>query len=221
MSVGIQLPCQHNGRVSETRLIVVDDDNFARTTLSGALSGAAYRVDSFPSASDAINFTRHNQVSLAILDLDLGPGPSGLDLAHVLRRKNKNMGLIFMTSYTDPRFLGQSNETMPQGSRYLVKSQLQDLGYLIKIIEQTKLSPLKTSRKAPITGIKLSRNQIQVLKLIASGMSTRDIADYLGISAKSVESTISRINANLDGDSHDANKRVRLAKFYYKLTGKI
>ncbi len=221
LDVGIQLPCQHNGHVPQTRLILVDDDNFARTALSGALSGAGYEVKSFRSAADALNFESNAQSSIAILDLDLGPGPSGLDLAHILRRKNPQLGLIFVTSYTDPRLLGTTSETMPPGSRYIVKSQLDDLNHLLKIIEQTKVSPLRTSRKTPTPGTKLSRNQIQILRLVAGGKSTRDIADYMDISIKSVESTISRINAYLDGEDEDQNKRVRLAKLYYKLIGKI
>lgn len=202
-------------------VLLVDDDTFTRTTLSAALSGAGYRVHPIGAAAPAVSFAQANLIDVAILDLDLGPGPTGIDLAHLLRRISGNLGLIFLTSYSDPRLLTTAELELPIGARYLLKSKLTELTSLITLIDQTIAYPLKTSHKAPVVDIKLNRNQIQILKLVAAGFSSNQIAENLNLSVKSVEAAISRINSNLGISDTDQNKRVQLAKIYYQLIGKL
>lgn len=202
-------------------VLLVDDDTFTRTALMGALAGVGYQVQSLAAAAQALSFSQTNRIDVAILDLDLGPGPTGIDLAHLLRRNNPNLGLIFLTSYSDPRLLTSTDIELPIGARYLMKSKLSELGSLITLIDQTVAYPLKTSHKAPDAEVKLNRNQIQILRLVAAGWSTNQIAENLNLSVKSVEATISRINRNLGISDTDQNKRVKLAKMYYQLIGKL
>ena len=202
-------------------VLLVDDDTFTRTTLAAALSGAGYRVHPIAAAAPAVNFAQTNLIDVAILDLDLGPGPTGIDLAHLLRRISANLGLIFLTSYSDPRLLSTAELELPIGARYLLKSKLTELTSLITLIDQTIAYPLKTSHKAPVVDVKLNRNQIQILKLVAAGFSSNQIAENLNLSVKSVEAAISRINSNLGISDTDQNKRVQLAKMYYQLIGKL
>ncbi len=202
-------------------VLLVDDDTFTRTTLAAALSGVGYRVHPFGTAAQAMGVAQLNLIDVAVLDLDLGPGPTGIDLAHLLRRANSKMGLIFLTSYSDPRLLTSAELELPVGARYLLKSKLTELHSLITLIDQTVAFPLKTSHRAPVADVKLNRNQIQILKLVAAGFSSSQIAENLNLSIKSVEAAISRINTNLGISDTDQNKRVQLAKIYYQLIGKL
>jgi len=202
-------------------VLLVDDDTFTRTALAGALSGAGYQVHPIATAAQALSFSQTNPIDIALLDLDLGPGPNGIDLAYLLRRTNSNLGLIFLTSYSDPRLLTSADIELPVGSRYLMKSKLSELALLITLIYQTTAYPLRTSHKAPVAEVKLNRNQIEVLKLVATGCSTNQIAESLNLSVKSVEAAISRINHNLGISDTDQNKRVKLANMYYQLIGKL
>jgi DNA-binding NarL/FixJ family response regulator len=202
-------------------VLVIDDDVFTRTTLSAALSGVGYRVVSSSSASEAINFSKQDEISVAILDLDLGPGPTGIDLAVALRRQSPNIGVIFLTSYSDPRLLNPTDTALPAGSRYITKSQLSDISQLARLIDQTFAHPLRTMFKAPKTETELSAHQIEVLRLIAAGYSTSQIATELKLSIKAVEGVISRINTSIGISETNSNKRVLLTNFYYQLIGKL
>lgn len=202
-------------------VLLVDDDTFTRTTLAAALSGVGYRVHPIGTAAQAMSVAQLNLIDVAVLDLDLGPGPTGIDLAHLLRRANSKMGLIFLTSYSDPRLLTSAELELPVGARYLLKSKLTELHSLVTLIDQTVAFPLKTSHRAPVADVKLNRNQIQILKLVAAGFSSSQIAENLNLSIKSVEAAISRINTNLGISDTDQNKRVQLAKMYYQLIGKL
>ena len=202
-------------------VLLLDDDAFTRTTLSSVITNLGYRVDAFGQASPAVESSRNHKFDLALLDIDLGPGPNGIDVGFVLRRINPNIGLIFLTSYSDPRFVASDNSDLPAGSRYLIKSKLNDMSVLEKLIEQTIQTPLKTSRRIPRSDVKLTKNQLRILELVASGKSTHEIAETLKVSEKSVEAIISRINANLGISDTNLNKRVKLTNFYYRLVGKL
>ena len=202
-------------------VLLLDDDAFTRTTLSSVITNLGYRVDAFGQASPAVESSRNHRFDLALLDIDLGPGPNGIDVGFVLRRINPNIGLIFLTSYSDPRFVASDNSDLPAGSRYLIKSKLNDMSVLEKLIEQTIQTPLKTSRRIPRSDVKLTKNQLRILELVASGKSTHEIAETLKVSEKSVEAIISRINANLGISDTNLNKRVKLTNFYYRLIGKL
>lgn len=202
-------------------VLLLDDDAFTRTTLSSVITNLGYRVDAFGQASPAVESSRNHKFDLALLDIDLGPGPNGIDVGFVLRRINPNIGLIFLTSYSDPRFVASDNSDLPAGSRYLIKSKLNDMSVLEKLIEQTIQTPLKTSRRIPRSDVKLTKNQLRILELVASGKSTHEIAETLKVSEKSVEAIISRINANLGISDTNLNKRVKLTNFYYRLIGKL
>lgn len=202
-------------------VLLVEDDSFARTTLSQVITNFGYHVKSFSQASMAIECAREHKFQLALLDIDLGPGPSGIDISFILRRLQPQIGLMFLTSYSDPRFVGTGKNDLPQGSRYLIKSKLTEISALENVIEQTIQYPLRTSRKIPKSEVALTRTQFETLKLVAEGKSTEQIAQELGVTEKSVEAIISRIHSNLNIADANQNKRVRLTNFYYKLIGKI
>lgn len=212
----------HNYQVPNLKLLIVDDDNFSRSTVTGALSMMGYQVIAAAAANQAITDLAESSLDVAILDLDLGTGPTGIDLAFILRKKQPNLGLVFLTSYSDPKFLNARYSELPAGARYLTKSNLTNLTQLVILINQAHASPLKTSSKAPKSEYRLSGNQVEILKLIADGNTTNQIAEQLMITPKAVEGVISRINSNLGLTHLDTNnRRVQLVRAYYALIGKL
>jgi DNA-binding NarL/FixJ family response regulator len=209
--------------MSLAKLLIVEDDNFARATLAGGLAALGYQILSATGAANqALAAISDQEPDVALLDLDLGPGPSGLDLATLLRKRNPNIGIIFLTSYSDPRFLAAGFDQLPVGARYLTKSALTNLGILTNLINQTKAFPLKTNQKAPSAETKLSQKQLTILKLLADGKTTSQIAEKLEISVKAVEGIISRLNSNLGlTESGNENRRVQLVRAYYRMIGKL
>ncbi len=208
--------------MSALKLLIVDDDNFSRVAISSALAILGHQITTAGAANQALEQLADDHLDVAILDLDLGTGPTGIDLAFILRKRFPNLGIVFLTSYSDPKFLAARYSELPMGARYLTKSSLANLTQLITLINQARFSPLKTNSKAPKSEFYLSENQIEVLKLIAEGKTTNQIAEQLLITPKAVEGVISRINSNL-GLSHadSKNPRVQLVRTYYKLIGKL
>jgi hypothetical protein len=53
---------------------------------------------------------------VAVLDLDLGEGPTGADLSRGLRLRYLGIGLVIISTYEEPRPIGLHLPPMPEGS---------------------------------------------------------------------------------------------------------
>ena len=60
-------------------------------------------VDAVGTSAEAVTSFENNHPNVVMLDLDLGYGPTGLDLARAFRIRNPNVGLVMLTSYSDTR----------------------------------------------------------------------------------------------------------------------
>ena len=201
------------------RCLVVDDDDFTRVTLQAALQSEGFEVaGSVGSAEDAIRFIRSNVVDVATLDLDLGPGPTGIDVAFGIRRLRPSVGIVLLTSFSDPRLLASSARELPEGATYVVKQSLTDIGFLSEAIRGSVVA--KPAESPTAAEIPLSDAQIETLRLLAYGLTNDQIAQTRYVSRKSVEQTIRRI-ADVLGVGKDGGNtlRVALAREYFRLTG--
>jgi DNA-binding NarL/FixJ family response regulator len=208
--------------MNQGRILIVEDDPFLQMTLAETLESAKFEITAHVgSAAEAILSAKMNQPEIAVLDLDLGPGANGIDLAIALRSLHPRIGLIMLTSYSDPRLSDPHAPQLPKGTIFLTKSHVTNLQILTTAILQVKLWPLEVKRKSSLERSNLTQNQIEVLILLAEGLTTAEIATRQGISEKGVEGTISRLQTIL-GISKDKkfNPRIQLVRAYYALSGK-
>lgn len=208
--------------MSLASVLVVEDDTFSRTLITSSLQAAGVKVVfATAAAAQALGAARVKQVDVAVLDLDLGPGPTGFELAQVLRRELPRIGLIFLTSYSDPRLVGVKQQQVPVGARFLRKGELDDANKLVTLIMQAKARPLAAQNYAFGQGNPLSESQLQLLKLVARGLSTREIAEQLGVSEKAIEASISRVHGLLNlKPAIGPSKRIFLVRALYAITGR-
>lgn len=207
--------------MSLASLIVVEDDALTRAALTTSLEFAGFTVAaSVSSAADALAASQQSKAEVALLDLDLGPGPTGIDIAIALRRDNPRIGIVFLTSFLDPRFSRAESTALPKGSRYITKQDLGGLSKVASTLLQAKFQPLAPSPEGPKAST-LSDQQISVLKLVASGLSNAEIAKKLAVSEKAVEHLITR-TAKALGISREGNLnlRVQLMRHFAQLIGK-
>lgn len=200
-------------------VLVVDDDDFTRTLVATMVE--AFGLDVVASASavtEAMSLAHERQPNLAVVDLDLGEGPTGVDLAHGLRTLNAKIALVMLTSYGHPTWMGQHREP-PSGTRYVVKGEVKDRQILADAISSALADPLANDasarRRTP-----LSESQWEILRLVASGFSNAEIARRRSITDDAVNRAISRLTKQLDIDAgKEGNTRVLLAQAYNRITG--
>lgn len=203
------------------RVLIVEDDGFTRMLLRGQLEQLGHSVvaDS-GSAADALDAAREHHPDLALLDLDLGRGPTGIDLAHALRDLLPAIGIVLLTSYADTRLIGDQRE-LPVGSIALVKRMLEDPEQLASALRLAHESPRITDTRLTPSGIpRLSDGQTEILRLVANGFSNAEIARRRHLSESAVIKALGRLvdQLGLDPGPGD-NQRVLLTQAYFRLTG--
>ena len=204
-------------------MLVVDNDPFTLTSLVNALENKQIVVAGRAgTARDALAIADTVSIDVALLDLDLGIGPNGIDLAHALRAKSPEIGLVLLSTYRDPRLMVPDVLSPPRGMAYLSKGDIDNFEQIATRVLSVVTSPLRqrTTNVSKLTG--LTASQLKILQLVADGASSQRIADERGVSRKSVEQAISRLSEVL-GVAKDgsANQRVRLTRAYLELAGKI
>jgi len=210
------------------RLLVVEDDAFTRTSIVGALVSIGIEVtDSVGTSAEAITSFETNHPNVVLLDLDLGYGPTGLDLARAFRIRNPNVGLVMLTSYSDPRLLRANLPDVPPGTEYLVKSNVGEIKVVGDAINQaimnavgsrTKSKPPRNVMPREIEG--MTDIQVETLRLVAQGHTNSEIAKLRFVTEKTVEQTIAKIAKALDiPAATNQNQRVHIARVYFRLTG--
>lgn len=216
--------CCHHCHVKNARLILVEDDPFTRATLGDALALHGFDVRArVGTAFDAIEAQRIHDPQVALLDLDLGVGASGIDVAIVLREKNPKIGIVFLTTYKDPRLINSNIPNLPEGSIFLNKLEVNSTA---KIAVQISLAIVKPLVKRTMPWIRggplssLSSVQIEILKDIAAGLSTAEIARTRGVTEQAIDKSIGRISKNLSiPKSADSNLRVQIVRAYFENKG--
>lgn len=203
-------------------VLIVDDDKFVRTSLHSALSNSGFDISgTVSSAKEALVISSSTFVDVALLDLDLGIGPTGFDLALALRKVSPQMGIVFLTSFQDPRFASISGMSAPRGSRYLVKSEIENISQVISTILQTKHRPFNENVNHINKFQKLTDLQIEVWREVSEGLSSSEIAARRNISEKAVEAILARIYTFLDIKKEKSNNpRILLANSFKKFSGK-
>lgn len=209
--------------MSGTRVIVVENDPFTLTSLVNALEYQRMTVvGAVPTAREALELQRSADPEVALLDLDLGVGPNGIDLAHALRIRQPELGIVILSTYRDPRLVGPGVTAAPKGTVYLSKQDIHDFAQIIDGLAVAGSMPTARRATPESTLPQLTEVQLEVLRLIAEGLSTQAIAEQRGVSPKAVEQVISRLYEIFEVPRDGAhNQRVRLARAYLQLVGKV
>ena len=206
-----------------TRVLVVENDPFTLTSIVNALEYQRMDVVArASSAREALELQREANPTVALLDLDLGVGPTGIDLAHALRIRQPDIGIVILATYRDPRLVGPGVTPPPRGTVYLSKQDVHDFSQVISSLEAAAETPV-VRRATPAAALpSLTEIQLEVLQGIAEGLSTQAIAEQRNVSVKAIEQTISRLYEVFEVPRDGAhNQRVRLARAYLQLAGKV
>ena len=96
--------------MSQTHLLLVDDDLLILRTMARGLREAGYRLSEAESAEEAMQICAETRPDLAVLDIRMR-GLSGLELGQWLARRD--ISFLFLTAYDDPAFVRETPEGRP------------------------------------------------------------------------------------------------------------
>ncbi len=205
-------------------VLVVEDDSFLRDLLAVALERNGFVVETAASAADAKRVFNRGDHDAVMLDVSLGPGLNGFDLAQILRSQSPNVAVVFLTDLPDSRFAGKEPGELLPGIVYLRKSRMSDTQSLVVALDSA-LRGINTDEfrqdQEPDRPLgNLTRKQLIVLGLAARGLTNAQIAAERGVSVKAVEDTIARASHTLSKDDEvGVNTRVTAVRRYLEATG--
>lgn len=205
-------------------VLIVEDDALLRELLATALESWGYSVQTASNVADAKRLFKLSDPDGVILDIDLGPGPNGFDLAQIILTNAPATSIVFLTNLPDSRFAEVDPEGLPTGIAYLRKSALSDLNLLAQALDVTMRGEVTAEfrhdkdKNRPFSN--LTRKQIEVLRLMSQGKSNAQIAQIRGTSVKAVEDAIRRACEAIGVDnSVDGNTRTAAVAKYLSVTG--
>jgi DNA-binding NarL/FixJ family response regulator len=201
--------------------LVVEDDAFTRTLIREVLEGSGFTVFEADSAASALKAVDRVDPDGLVVDVDLGLGPTGLDLIEALGERRAEFGILVLSNY--PAQTARVAGLRP-GVGHLLKQHISEPGALVTALDavlgdDAGAMPLSDEGLPPELAA-LTRGQMEVLRLIALGLSNEAIAKERGVSLRSVESLVSRLFTSL-GIASDptVSARVAAAMLYARWVG--
>jgi DNA-binding NarL/FixJ family response regulator len=192
---------------SPLRVAVVEDHQLYREMLVSALAsqeGIAVTVTA-AGAQEARALISPGSIDVAVLDVELADG-NGVALGIQLRRKDPNVGVMLLSSHDVMELLLDLPPDVRRGWSYLSKSSAVSIEIVTRALRataggRTVLDPELVHRAVPRRGSSLARltpRQLEVLQLLATGLSNTGIAERLEISERSIENHLNLAYAALD-----------------------
>ncbi|GIK36949.1 MAG: DNA-binding response regulator [Chloroflexota bacterium] len=186
------------------RVLIADDHPVVREGLRGLISfkPGFEIVGEAEDGFEAVLLARRLKPDVILMDLEM-PRKSGLNAIKEIIADNPQARILILTSFAEDKKIVASLEAGALG--YLLKdSSPQELLRAIRAVYQGELSLHPTIARKMLqqqnqstppspTLETLTRREMQVLKLVAQGLSNKEIADRLVISGPTVRSHIANI----------------------------
>jgi len=116
----------------DTRVLLVEDSRGLRHTLADILRTTGMRVDTAADASEAFRLLARRRYDVAIVDLVLLPGPSGIEVIRQLKSNSPTTRVFACTAYTRGELLADVREL---GAEVIFKPV--DPGQFVELIEKS------------------------------------------------------------------------------------
>lgn len=205
------------------RLLVVEDEPLAANLLRNALAGSAFDVETARSAADARAVLRRFDPDVVLVDINLGAGPTGIDLAHIVSREHPGVGIVVMTRYPDLPSAGYEDDDLPAGAGFLHKEAIEDPAELVQAIDAVlaeQADAVRQDRDPERPLGQLTSSQVEVLRMMAQGFDNGAIAERRACSRSSIENLCAEIYRRLEIPSRgDLNPRVEAIRMYIDAVG--
>lgn len=182
-------------------IALIEDDEASLDSLRLLLEGRGMTVRGYASAEGLFASLDGCKPACIVSDVRMS-GMSGLDLQRALRAQGKDVPVILITGHGD---ISMAVTAMKEGAFDFIEKPY-DAEYLIARIEtalaaEQELRSKESQRLELLERLAgLSPRQKEVMKLVAEGLSNKEIALRLGISPRTVENyrawVMERMGAN-------------------------
>lgn len=186
-----------------TKILIVDDHEVVRDGLKNiltSLDGIAIAGEA-GNGEDAVKMYTTIKPDLVIMDISM-PGMNGIEATRIIKEKDPDARILILTMHDNQEYLNQiirsgakgfilkntdkeelldAVKTVASGDNFFSK----DISKLI--IDNYIRTAKETEKNDGYKEVPLTKREIEILKLIASGYSNQEIANILYISYNTVD----------------------------------
>lgn len=203
------------------KIVIIDDDCLVSSALKTILEADP---DVFVSASgtdgtDALRLYREHLPDILLMDIRM-KNMSGLEATAEIRKDFPDAKILLLTTFSDDEYIVKALRLGAKG--YLLKQDYTNLLPALKAVYSgqtvfgcevvSKIPGLfRTQEGFDYASADISERELEIIRLIASGMSNKEIAAELFLSEGTVRNYLSNIL-----DKLNLRDRTQVAVFYYQ-----
>jgi two-component system, NarL family, response regulator NreC len=188
------------------RIVLADDHAAMRRSLRLLLESEADLdvIAETDSLQSVIGHVRKRRPDVLVLDLGMNTRGAGIEALRQLRHEANGMSIVVLTMNDDPAF---ARRVLDNGAAGLVLKEMadSDLPPAVRNAVRGKryVSPLLAAKLngAKVAADRLTPREREVLRLIALGHTSAEIAEKLGLSPRTIETHRARIHRKLGLDT--------------------
>jgi len=183
-------------------VFVVDDDEAMRQSLQWLIGSVGMKVESYDSADAFLKDYYPGRAGCLLLDVRM-PGMSGLELQEYLNQHEIRLPVIIITGHGD---VHMAVRAMKAGAVDFIEKPFNDEALLDAIRNALLLDEKRRDdqrEKAHISQLieLLTPREREVMAMVTEGRSNKEIANELGVSAKTVEAHRARVMEKMQAGS--------------------
>ena len=202
--------------------LVVEDEPMVASLISVALEATGFNTKVANDFKSAIAEIKSFDPDVVIIDISLGDGPNGLDLARHVRTKHPDIGVLILTKHPDTRSI-DAESGIPEGCGFLRKESVGQKDMLMQAIEMV-LSDRATQVREDLDPNRplanLSAKQVATLRMLAQGYTNLEIAARMGLSNSAIEQRLIVIFKTLGiADIEGVNPRAEAIRVFVSHAG--
>jgi len=186
--------------MKSNRILVLEDEIIVALDLKEILEQEGFEIIVSHNYEDAIQQIKSYKPQLILCDINLGTGKTGIDFAKSAKASIPFLEIIYISAFTNSSIIEQARETEPLN--YIVKPWTEEQ---IKVTIQIAFNYIREKETQHSMLKELSLSEYKILDLIAKQKKSKEIAEILFISEKTVRNhrynIIKKLNLPNDNNS--------------------
>ena len=175
--------------IPEPTVFILDDDDEFRTLLRRIVESVGLNLESYASAREFLDSYDDQKPGCLVMDVRM-PGMSGLDAQEALTQRGISIPIIFVSGYADVPIAVRA---MKRGAVDFFEKPFNQHDFLDcvqRCVRQDEANRHEHTRCQEIMArlARLTSREIEIMRLVVAGMSSKAVAEQLGISRRTVES---------------------------------
>lgn len=203
------------------RVLVIDDDKLVCVSLKTILEsqGDINVIGTGNSGQEALELFQSLNPDILLMDIRMD-GMTGLEAAETILNNDKNAKILFLTTFSDDDYIVKALKIGAKG--YIIKQNFECIVPSLKAVYSgqsvfgddivSKIpSLINNTSKVDFFSFGITEKELEIITLVADGLSNKEIASNLYLIEGTVRNTITIILQKLS-----LRDRTQLAIFYYK-----